>query len=160
MTPTLDQIAAQVQLAQDGAGMALLLTRRILMATDEQARTELAQQAAQEAQGATVAAREALDSLQEAGAQLPSRGASRPAPSPLAELARVERSRGEALALLDALRGALPAAEALDGVRGDVLNTPVNGLRGTVWGEDLSQMIARLEIELYGPSERVTGGRE
>lgn len=87
-------------------------------------------------------------------------GTARLAPNPLAELSRVERSRTEALALLQALRAALPAAEALDAARGDVLPAPVLGSRGLVWGEDLVQMIARLELELHGPSAAVTGARE
>lgn len=86
----------------------------------------------------------------------------KPAPpvNPLAELSRLERSRTEALALLEALRAALPAAEALDEARGDVLPAPVLGSRGLVWSEDLVQMVARLELELFGPAGSVTGSRE
>ena len=86
-----------------------------------------------------------------------------PAPvasNPLAELARVENSRSEALALLDALRTAHQLAEALDAKRGDVLDTPVNGSAGLVWGEDLIQLQSKLELEIFGPSDRVTGARE
>ena len=83
-----------------------------------------------------------------------------PASNPLAELARVENSRSEALALLDALRHALTLAEALDVKRGDVLDEPVGGYRGLVWGERVLQALCGLELELYGPSEAVTKGRE
>ena len=83
-----------------------------------------------------------------------------PASNPLAELARVENSRSEALALLDALRHALTLAEALDVKRGDVLDEPVGGYRGLVWGERVLQALCGLELELYGPSGAVTGARE
>ena len=82
------------------------------------------------------------------------------ASNPLAELARVENSRAEALALLDALRHALTLAEALDAKRGDVLPEPVGGSAGLVWGDRLIQAVCGLELELYGPSEAVTKGRE
>lgn len=107
--------------------------------------------------------RAAVGSLLDAGATPPgvTTGKARPAQTnPLAELARVERSRSEALALLEALRATLPKAEALDQARGDVLNAPVGGSAGLVWGEDLVQMIARLELELFGPGSAVTGARE
>lgn len=103
---------------------------------------------------------EATQAMLAAGVRLPERGPLGSPLNPLAELVKQERSRSEALALLEALRAALPRAEDLDTVRGDVLAEPVNGLRGLVWGEELCQLIARLELELYGPSERVTGGRE
>lgn len=80
--------------------------------------------------------------------------------NPLAELARVESSRSEALALLDALRAALPLAEALDAKRGDVLDVAVGGYRGLEWGDRLMQAVCGLELELFGPSGAVTGERE
>jgi hypothetical protein len=159
---SLDKIAARVQEAQEGAGRAFLLLQRLTVATTEEARRELAQTAQGQAKSALDATGAALEALQSVGARLPDRKGARPRPepNPLAELVKQERSRPEALALLEALRAALPRAEDLDTVRGDVLAEPVNGLRGLVWGEELCQMIATLEIELYGPSERVTGGRE
>ena len=85
----------------------------------------------------------------------------KPAPvNPLAELSRVESSRSEAHALLDALRHALQLAEALDAKRGDVLDIPVGGSAGLVWGDRLVQAVCGLELELFGPSEAVTKGRE
>lgn len=85
----------------------------------------------------------------------------KPTPTnPLAELARVESSRSEALALLDALRHALSLAEALDAKRGDVLAAPVGGSAGLVWGDRLVQAVCGLELELFGPSKAVTKGRE
>ena len=107
--------------------------------------------------------RAAVGSLLDAGVTPPGQatGKAKPAQTnPLAELARVERSRAEALALLDALRAALPRAEALEQARGDVLDAPIGGSAGLVWGEDLVQLIARLELELYGPGSAVTGARE
>jgi len=157
---TLEKIAEKVQEAQTGAARAFLLAQRFDVATTEEAQYELVRGAGESARAAFDATGEALNLLQGAGVSLPERGAKRPQPNPLAELVKQERSRAEALALLEALRAALPRAEDLDTVRGDVLPEPVNGLRGLVWGEELCQMIARLELELYGPSERVTGGRE
>jgi hypothetical protein len=78
----------------------------------------------------------------------------------LGQLMKLENSRPEALALLDALRAALPLAEALDEKRGDVLDEPVGGSAGLVWGEDLVQLKSKLELELFGPGEAVTGARE
>lgn len=78
----------------------------------------------------------------------------------LGQLRKLETSRAEALALLDALRAALPLAEALDEKRGDVLAEPVAGYRGLEWGERLLQAVCGLELELYGPGEAVTKGRE
>ena len=158
-TINLDLVAAQVQEAQDSAGFAWQLSQRFHHATTDEARSELVTKASAEAKKATHAAREALETLQNAGAVLADRVA-KPASNPLAELARVENSRSEALALLDALRHALTLAEALDAKRGDVLPEPVGGYRGLVWGEDLVQLKSKLELELFGPSEMVTGSRE
>ena len=98
--------------------------------------------------------------LEALGATTPTQRAMRAASNPLAALARVENSRSEALALLDALRHALPLAEALDAKRGDVLDMPVNGSAGLVWGDRLVQAVCGLELELFGPAQTVTGGRE
>jgi hypothetical protein len=106
--------------------------------------------------------------LEALGATTPTQRAIRAASNPLAELARVESSRPEALALLDALRTAHQLAEALDAKRGDVLAEPIGGSadegsnlhRGLVWGDRLLQAVCGLELELYGPGEAVTGARE
>ncbi|WP_395089407.1 hypothetical protein [Armatimonas sp.] len=157
----LDRIALAVQEAQDSAGFAWQLTQRYQRATTDDARAELVTLASAEAKKATHAAREALESLQDAGAVLPDKGAAPVKPSnPLAELSRVESSRSEALALLDALRHALTLAEALDAKRGDVLDVPVGGSAGLVWGDRVLQAVCGLELELYGPGEAVTGARE
>ena len=158
-TINLDLVAAQVQEAQDSAGFAWQLSQRFHHASSDEARSELVTKASAEAKKATHAAREALETLQNAGAVLADRVA-KPASNPLAELSRVENSRSEALALLDALRHALALAEALDAKRGDVLDEPVGGYRGLVWGDRLIQAVCGLELELYGPSEAVTKGRE
>ena len=159
-SPTLDKVALQVQEAQEGAGMAYLLSMRIAHATTDDARAELVTQAGTQARKALDASREALEILQDAGARLPDRTAPAKPSNPLAELARVESSRSEALALLDALRTAHQLAEVLDAKRGDVLAMPVNGSAGLVWGERLVQAVCGLELELYGPSDAVTKGRE
>jgi hypothetical protein len=62
--------------------------------------------------------------------------------------------------LLSGLQSLLPVAERIDAARGRSLEAPVGGSLGCDLAEDLAQLIARLELELYGPSERVTGGRE
>jgi hypothetical protein len=75
----------------------------------------------------------------------------KPAPvNPLAELARVENSRSEALALLDSLATARLRAEILDDKRGT----------GEDWAELLSELESKLKLELFGPSGAVTGARE
>lgn len=103
----------------------------------------------------------ALALLRGLGVTPPREAQPRPVPkNPLAELRKLDASRSEALTLLEALRATLPAAEALDAARGNALDAPVLGSRGLVWGEDLVQMIARLELELFGPSAAVTGSRE
>lgn len=73
-----------------------------------------------------------------------------PPTDPLAELARAERSRSEALALLDVLGTARAHARALDEKRGT----------GEDWEDLIETLQARLRLEVYGPSDRVTGGRE
>ena len=103
---------------------------------------------------------ECLALLRALGATTPTQRAMRAASNPLAELARVESSRAEALALLDALRTAHQLAEVLDAKRGDVLPEPIGGSAGLVWGDRLIQAVCGLELELYGPSEAVTKGRE
>lgn len=89
--------------------------------------------------------------LEELGRVLSSLSASAapPPPSDLAELSRLERSRPQALALLDALRHCQRLAEDLDEAHGR-----------SDWEDDLTQLIARAELAYHGPSERVTGGRE
>ena len=114
-------------------------------------------------EAATLAGKQAGDCLallRALGATTPTQRAMRSASNPLAELARVESSRTEALALLDALRHAHQLAEALDAKRGDVLDEPIGGSAGLVWGDRLVQAVCGLELELFGPSEAVTKGRE
>lgn len=54
--------------------------------------------------------------------------------------------------LAAALRAALPFAEAVDAERGRALDTVVGGSAGLDFAEDLAQFIARVEIELHGPT--------
>lgn len=71
--------------------------------------------------------------------------------NPLAELARVESSRTEAIALLDVLGHAHQLADALDQKRGDT---------GGDWEERIADLQSALRLELFGPAQSVTGGRE
>lgn len=112
------------------------------------------QTAQEQSHAATQALLKLCQRLQALGAreEPPTDSRRHPAPvsNPLAELARVEGSRPEALALLDALRHAHQLAEALDAKRGD----------GDAWGERIYQAVCGLELELYGPGGAVTGARE
>jgi hypothetical protein len=153
------RVAAQIQTANEGAGMAFLLSQRYFHATTDEARAEIATNAGKEARKAHDASRDALDSLQDAGIVLSDQHGDDQV-NPLTELRRVENSRTEALALLDALRHAHALAEALDAKRGDVLDTPVGSSAGLVWGDRLIQAVCGLELELYGPSVAITKGRE
>lgn len=83
-----------------------------------------------------------------------------PSSGDLGQLMKLESSRAEAMALLEALRAALPLAEALDAKRGDVLPEAIGGSAGLVWGDRLIQAISGLELELSGPGAEHTGGRE
>ena len=60
--------------------------------------------------------------------------------------------------LLDTLRAAVEAAEAVDQERGNILPdcvTPQPGeTRGTAWAETLSELVLRLRIEVEGPKGR------
>lgn len=102
----------------------------------------------------------ALALLRGLGATTPTDRAIAKKRNPLAELARVENSRPEALALLDALRHAHQLAEALDTKRGDVLPEAIGGSAGLVWGDRLIQAISGLELEISGPGAEHHGGRE
>jgi cob(I)alamin adenosyltransferase len=103
--------------------------------------------------------RAAAGDLMALGAELPKRADARGLDA-LTELRKLDASRTEALALLDALRHAHALAEALDARRGDVLDAPVGGSAGLVWGDRLIQAVCGLELELFGPASTVTGGRE
>lgn len=63
-------------------------------------------------------------------------------------------------ALAAGLRELLPLAERIDAARGRALAEVVGGSAGLDLAEDLAQMVARLELEAYGPAASVTGGRE
>jgi hypothetical protein len=64
----------------------------------------------------------------------------------LAELARTEASRAEALTLLNALRQVLPLAEALDEAHGR-----------SCWADDLEDLVGKLASQTTGAN---CGGRE
>lgn len=63
-------------------------------------------------------------------------------------------------ALAAGLRELMPLAERIDAARGRALPEVVGGSAGLDLAEDLAQMVARLELEAYGPAAAVTGGRE
>ena len=63
-------------------------------------------------------------------------------------------------ALAAGLRELLPIAERIDAARGRALAEVVGGSAGLDLAEDLAQMVARLELEAFGPAASVTGGRE
>lgn len=89
--------------------------------------------------------RGAVVDLVAVGAVLPRREGA-PSVDVLTELVKVEAIRGEALALLDALRRALPLAETLDEAHGR-----------SCWADDLGDLIGKLEIQTSGP---IGSGRE
>jgi len=62
--------------------------------------------------------------------------------------------------LLAGLKALLPVAERVDAERGRSLPEVVGGSAGMDLAENLAQLIARLSLELYGPAQSVTGGRE
>lgn len=99
---------------------------------------------------ASAKVQEAVSLLAELGYQ-PERSAPlrRVEKNPLAELVAIERARPEALALLDALERVKLLAVALDDKHG-----------ATDYEDDFDQLIASLELLLYGPGDTVTGARE
>ena len=62
--------------------------------------------------------------------------------------------------LLTGLERLLPVAERVDAARGRAGESVIGGSAGFDVAEDLAQMIARLSLEVFGPSEAVTKGRE
>lgn len=72
-----------------------------------------------------------------------------PGANPLAELARIEAAKPEALRLLESLRTAHQLAEQLHQVN-----------PGSRWLEEIEELIAGIELEALGPSEAVTRSRE
>ena len=148
IAPELHQAAAHAAHANE-----LARTAALMLPEEPQGAREAAMLAGKKAG-------ECLALLRGLGADTPTQRGMRAASNPLAELARVENSRTEALALLDALRAALPLAEALDAKRGDVIDEPIGGSAGLVWGDRLVQAVCGLELELFGPGEAVTGARE
>jgi hypothetical protein len=92
--------------------------------------------------------RAAVRDLSALGAELPKRADARGLDA-LTELVKAESTRSEAVPLLDALRRVLPFASALDDKHGR-----------SCWADDLGDVIAKLELQIHGPSFAVTGGRE
>ena len=129
-----------------GQAEALALTARAFV---RHSRHQEAEQSASDAAAAAGEARLALESL---GAAEPANVPSNPVPLHLLDTA-------EARELHRRLDELLPLADALDARRGRQIN-----LRGRVEGSDVRQtlgrLVARLQLEVYGPGVAVTGGRE
>ncbi len=104
---------------------------------------------------ATDEARAVVAALQAAGARDPAKASITPAPIPLHHL-----NTPDVRALLAGLEALLPVAERIDAARGRTLERVVAGPAGLDLAEALSQLIARLQLEIHGPSDRLTGGRE
>ena len=69
----------------------------------------------------------------------------------LADLLALEGARSDLLALAAGLRVLLPLAEKIDAARGRSLPDPVAGSCGLDLAEDLVQLLAQVELDLYGP---------
>lgn len=91
--------------------------------------------------------------LQSAGVSLPQRP-----PAHLVELVHLDTP--DVRALLALLEQALPIAERIDEARGRALARPIAGRRGLDMAGRVSELVYRLQLDVYGPSEAVTGGRE
>lgn len=66
----------------------------------------------------------------------------------------------DARELLAGLERLLPVAERLDASRGRSFGEVIGGSAGCDVAEDLAQLIARLSLEIHGPSGSVTEARE
>lgn len=84
-----------------------------------------------------------------------------PAPIPasdnafdLSELAAVEAARPELERLVAVLTEALAVAEQIDAVRGRSFDEVIGGSAGWDIAEDVSQLRARVQLDLYGPGKR------
>ena len=145
---------AHIQIIIGATGQAWAAADRAGSVEDAAARRALLSECATEAKVAKQeadAAREALESL----------GGAPPPPLDLEVAIPLDQlDTPDTRALLIGLGALLPIAERIDAARGRSLPEPVGGSAGIDLAEDLAQLIARLELEIYGPSERVTGGRE
>ena len=140
-TEVLDQAAARVASSAQTIGeicAALSLSARIRPSADgellpalESVRDDL---------------RAATHALVKVGATLPTRDSAPPALDALTALVKADASRPQAEALLDALRRAMPYAEALDDKHGR-----------SCWSDDLGDVIGKLTLQIHGPD---CGGRE
>ena len=141
----LDRLQTHAVAALRAAQHAELLARRAGALTVE----EQADQAAENA-------RAIVASLQALGARESSQAAAALAhPIPFHAL-----DTPEVRDMLTSLQAILPVAEKIDAARGRALEAPVGGSAGCDLAEDVAQMIARLELEIYGPAPSVTRGRE
>ena len=140
---SLTRAATHAHAALKAAGLTAVMAKR-----------EGAAQTIPWAESARESARAALGELLAAGAEVPDQ-APDPAPIPLHQL-----DTPDVRALAAGLRELLPIAERIDAARGRALPEVVGGSAGLDLAEDLAQMVARLELEAYGPAASVTGGRE
>lgn len=147
----LGRAATAVQRAADSAGFAAT-NASLLRATGNMA---IAGQVLDFAMRAKEDADEALRLLLSLGAEIKAEEETAPAADPL-DLSRLQSLSSPAAArLLDSLRAAIDAAEALDKERGHVLPEYIplqpGETRGTGWAETLSEMVERLRLEVEGP---------
>lgn len=153
MKDTLTRAAAHVSAAQIAAQDAGSYAGRVSWATDRAAADGLAEEARAAALLAERQAFAALDLLRELGATGEAPDLSRAVPFHLLDTPDVRR-------LLAGLRELLPIAERIDAERGRAWPEVVGGSAGLDLAEAVAQMVARLELEAYGPAASVTGGRE
>lgn len=154
MSQEIARALAHLQVITRAAGNAWAAADRAGFVEDAAARGALIAECATEAK---LALREA-DAARNA---LASMGATPPPPLDLATAIPLDQLDTEdTRALLVGLGALLPIAERIDAARGRSLPEPVGGSAGVDLAEDLAQMIARLELEIYGPAASVTGGRE
>ena len=140
----------------EGADLALVHAvagLRACVAADGFRRLGREEERTAQASVATEEIRAVVAALQAAGVTL--RDAPAPDPIPLRQL-----DTPDTRTLLAGVEALLPIAERIDAARGRALDRPVAGSAGLDLAEELAQLAARLQLEIHGPGERVTGGRE
>ena len=108
---------------------------------------------------AAVAAGEAADAAGDARLALEALGAKIPVSVPFSPIPFHLLATPEVQSLLRALEALQPLADSVDKNRNRVVETR-QGPMGIDVAEALRQLVARLSLEVHGPSAAVTGGRE
>ena len=142
------------QSAVDKAGRAANRTVEAVLDTVEMLLRDDVPAAKTAALVANEAAQNAFLLLVAAGANVPAAPAAREVPLHLLDTPETRR-------LLDLLRQAQAAAEAVDAQRGNVLSDDIplgaGESRGTGWAEEVSFLVERLRIEVEGPRDALQG---